>query len=108
LRLWYYPQDESAMTALRPPPAGQPTGVLISRFGLCREPFYGHVRANCLQTFTHCHSGRTVTVPLWLPPDTPRVEQLRSGIAYNYGAFAVEVYFLPDGSVEVVYNNGLR
>jgi hypothetical protein len=28
-------------------------------------------------------------------------------VIYNYGSDTVEVHFLPDGSVDVIYNSGL-
>jgi hypothetical protein len=48
-----------------------------------------------------------VTVPLCLPEGTPRVEHVRDRIVYNYGSYTVEVRFLPDGSVDVLYSSGL-
>jgi hypothetical protein len=47
-----------------------------------------------------------VTVPLFLPWGTLRIEHVRDRIVYNYGSFTTQVRFLPDGSLDVIYNNG--
>src|SRR5204862_368181 len=60
-----------------------------------------------LVTFKHAYSGRNITVPLTLRPDTPRMSVSRDMVSYNYGSERVEVQFLKDGSVDVVYSNGL-
>ena len=36
----------------------------------------------------------------------PRLEYLPARVVYNYGSYTVEARFLPDGSVDVVYNAG--
>jgi hypothetical protein len=48
-----------------------------------------------------------VNVPLALPDGTPVIEHVGQRIVYNYGSYTVEVRFLPDGGVDVVYNSGL-
>lgn len=57
--------------------------------------------------FTHPCTGRSVVVPLRLPESTPRMEYRPNRTIYNYGSYTVEVAFLPDGGVDVVYNSGL-
>jgi hypothetical protein len=42
-----------------------------------------------------------------LPEGTPRIEHVWRRIVYNYGSYTVAVLFLPDGSVDVIYNSGL-
>lgn len=106
IRIRYWPQDSGPATVMKPAQAGQPTGVRISRFGFRREPYYCLPKANCLKTFTHRCTGQKVTVPLYLPADTPRIAHTWSGISYQYTGFSVNVVFLEDGSVEVVYDNG--
>jgi hypothetical protein len=44
---------------------------------------------------------------LALPDGTPVIEHVRQRIVYNYGSYTVEVRFLPEGAVDVIYNSGL-
>jgi hypothetical protein len=48
-----------------------------------------------------------VVVPLALPCGTPVIEHVWRRTVYNYGSYTVEVRFLPDGSVDVMYDSGL-
>jgi hypothetical protein len=64
------------------------------------------IRPNVLVTFRHPYTGRNLAVPLALPEDTPRLEHRPAAFVYNYGNYTVTVRFLPDGSVETVYNSG--
>jgi hypothetical protein len=63
--------------------------------------------ATCIVTFCHPCTGQTVLVPLGLPDSTPRMEHRPNRVIYNYGSYTVEVHFLPDGRVDVIYNSGL-
>jgi hypothetical protein len=71
-----------------------------------REPYHGCLRPTQLVTFRHPCNGGLVTVPLALPDDLPRIEHVRDRIVFNYGSYTVSVQFLPDGSVDVIYNSG--
>ena len=64
-------------------------------------------RTTCYTTFRHPCTGQSITVPLSLPPDTPRMEYRGNRTIYDYGSYEVEVEFLPDGTVNVIYNSGL-
>jgi hypothetical protein len=89
--------------------AAGPNGALGEQFtglGLRPQPFNRTFRPNQMVTFRHPYNGRNVTVPLTLPEGTPRLEQRADRIIYNYGSYVVEARFLPDGSVETVYNSG--
>jgi hypothetical protein len=44
---------------------------------------------------------------LALPEGTPVIMHVWQGIVYDYGSYTVEVRFLSDGSVDVIYNSGL-
>lgn len=55
----------------------------------------------------HPDSKRFINLPLAVPPDTPRVQHWGSTLVYDYGSESIEIHFLPDGSVDVIYNNGL-
>ena len=86
---------------------GGTPGERISWFGAPREPVPGVPGPMVPVTFQHPFTHAPVTVPLALPPWTPTIEHVRNRIVYNYGSYAVEVRFLPDGSVDVIYNSGL-
>jgi hypothetical protein len=75
---------------------GKPRGIV------CELP-----PATCWVKFKHLCTGQAVTVPLALPVGTPVIQHVRQRIVYNYGSYTVEVRFLPDGSVDVIYNSGL-
>ena len=64
------------------------------------------VHPNQMVTFRH-PNGRYVTVPIRMPAGTPRLEHRPDRIIYNFGDYTVEARFLPDGSVDVIYNSGL-
>ncbi|MBV9122481.1 MAG: hypothetical protein JO112_03835 [Planctomycetes bacterium] len=87
-------------------PGGAPRERL-TWFGLVREADPGPPRPNQLVTFRHPFTGRPVIVPLHLPEGTPRMEYRTTRVIYDYGSYAVEVQFLSDGSVDVIYNSGL-
>jgi hypothetical protein len=59
-----------------------------------------------LVTYWHPISLRRVTVPVTLPESTPTIAHGRNRITYDYGSYTVQVRFLPDGSVDVIYNSG--
>jgi hypothetical protein len=58
-------------------------------------------------TFGHPCTGQTVVVPLALPDSTPQMEYRPNRVIYNYGSYTVEVHFLANGLVDVIYNSGL-
>lgn len=62
---------------------------------------------NIVKSFQHPCTGQTILVPLALPCGTPTIEHVHRRTVYNYGSYTVEVRFLPDGSVDVIYNSGL-
>lgn len=107
LRYHFVPVNAcGAMTQVPAGPEGT-IGELKRGFGLTALPYAYNVRPNQMVTFRHPHTGRNVTVPLRLPEGPPRMEHRSDRIVYNYGDYVVEARFLPDGSVDVVYNSGL-
>lgn len=104
-RFHYVPADSCGTAALKPSgpcgTVGERISVLGTRPDCCPPP------PTCLHTYRHPCTGQTVVVPLALPDDTPVIYHRANRIIYNYGSYAVEVHFLPDGSVDVVYNSGL-
>jgi hypothetical protein len=106
-RYHYAPIDASGITTLKPDPATGAAGERVSRFGTVVEPVQGAPRATCVIIFRHPLTGQNVAVPLRLPPDTPRMEYRSNRVIYNYGSETVEVHFLDDGTVDVIYTSGL-
>jgi fructose-1,6-bisphosphatase/inositol monophosphatase family enzyme len=47
-----------------------------------------------------------VKVPLALYQGTPKIRYRTNLVMYDYGSDAIEVRFLADGSVDVIYNSG--
>jgi hypothetical protein len=86
---------------------GGTSGVVSNWFGSVCQPACTPPRPNVLVTFPHPCTGRCVVVPLALPRGTPNIEHRGSTrVIYNYGSYTVEVQFLADGSVDVIYNSG--
>lgn len=107
VRYRFVPTD--ACGTMSPVPIG-PEGTLgeLKRgLGIRPLPFPYAVRPNQMVTFRHPFRPCPVTVPLRLPADAARMEHQSDRIIYNYGDYTVEVRFLPDGAVDVVYNSGL-
>jgi hypothetical protein len=105
VRYHYVPVDGAGNTSLQPD-AGS-AGARVTRLGLTPTPYADQPRPTHLVTVQHPCSGRRITVRLTLPDSTPRMEHRPNRIIYNYGSDTVEVRFLPDGSVDVVYDSGL-
>jgi hypothetical protein len=108
LRFHYVAIDEAGNTRLAPiAGAGGGVGERVEFLGSVREPINAPPRPTHRVTFKHPYTGRTITIPLSLPEDTPRMRLSRSRVIYDYGSYTVEARFQPDGSVDVVYNSGL-
>jgi hypothetical protein len=106
VRFRYAPADAcGTMTQVPIGPEGS-MGELKRFLGGRPLPYTCVVRPTQMVTFRHTN-GRNVTVPLRLPDSTPRMEHRANRIIYNYNDYVVEARFLPDGSVDVVYNSGL-
>ena len=105
VRYHYVPSPGGGPMTLAPVAPGFP-GERLNAFG--RRPHAAlPPQATWMGAYRHPFSGATVQVPLGLPFETPTVEHRNNRLAYNYGSYLVEVIFLPDGSVDVVYSNGL-
>ena len=106
VRFHYVPVNAGG--ALAQTPAG-PAGAIGERrsgLGYVPEPYYQTFPPNQMVTIVHPYHGRTVSVPLRLPQSSPRIEHRSDRVVFNYGSYATEVRFFPDGSVDVVYNSG--
>jgi len=104
VRYHYVPADAAGAMVLAPIGPHVP-GERINPLG--RTPYCQAPRPTCCVPFRHPCTGRTLAVPLALPADTPTIEHRTKRVVYNYGSFTVEVLFLTDGSVDVIYNSGL-
>jgi hypothetical protein len=67
----------------------------------------GTPRPTHVVTYRHPYTGQNVSVPMTLPESTPRIVHATDRIVYDYGSYTVTSRFLPDGSVDVIYNSGL-
>jgi hypothetical protein len=103
-RFHYVPADANGRMTLD---AASIVGPRLSLFGGAQPAEAVPPRPNRLASFRHPCTGRFVTVPLALPEGTPTIEYRGQRVIYNYGSYTVEIQFLPDGSVDVVYNSGL-
>jgi hypothetical protein len=106
-RFHYTATDGCGTMSLKPGGACGAPGERISFFGTVREPVCAPPRPTHLVSIQHPYTGRAVILPLCLPEDTPHMEYRPARVIYNYGSYTVEVHFLADGTVDVVYNSGL-
>lgn len=97
-RYHYVPGETSGTMA---PTAGERRSVR----GVCTDA--NPPCPTCFKCFRHPCTGQNIIVPLALPDDTPVIYHRRLRISFNYGSYAVDVLFLGDGSVDVLYNSGL-
>ncbi len=106
VRYHFVPVDASGTTKQVPIGPEGSMGEMKRVIGARALPYPYVVRPTQMVTFRHTN-GRNVTVPLRLPEGTARMEHRADRIIYNYNDYVVEARFLPDGSVDVVYNSGL-
>lgn len=107
VRYHFAPADACGKTTQTPIGPNGSMGELKLGLGLRVLPYPYVVKPTQMVTFRHPYTGRNVTVPLRLPPSTARMEHRSDRIIYNFGDYTVEARFLPDGSVDVIYNSGL-
>jgi hypothetical protein len=107
VRFHYAPMDacSSTMTQVPAGPDGA-LGELKRGFGALSLPYPYVVRPNQMVTFRHAYNGKLVTVPMRFPASLPRIEQRPDRIIYHFAEYDAEARFLPDGTVDVVYNSG--
>jgi hypothetical protein len=107
MRFHYAALDGCGTMSLKPGGACGAPGERISFFGTVREAVCAPPRPTHFVSIQHPYTGRAVILPLCLPEETPRMEYRAARVIYNYGSYTVEVHFLADGTVDVVYNSGL-
>jgi hypothetical protein len=100
VRYHFRPADVSGNTAQASP------GERVSYFGGAATPYAGGPRLTHLVTFRHPYTGQDVTVPLALPESTPRILHRPDRIIFEYSNYTVTAVFLPDGSVDTIYDSG--
>ena len=96
------PADSCGTIAMRPTCDGES----MRWFGTVREPCNGRFQPTHIVTFHHPHTGQNISIPLALPEGTPTIMHGPDRVTFNYGSYAVRVRFLPDGSVDVIYDSG--
>lgn len=104
VRYHYAVADPTGAMVLSPPDAA---GEQLGWFGRVRQSCACPLQPTCVVPLCHPCSGMTLSVPLSLPFGTPVIEHRRYWVIYNYGSYSVQVHFLPDGSVDVIYSSGL-
>jgi hypothetical protein len=109
VRYHFAPADLCGNTAQTPAGPCNAIGERVSYLGISRTPYNGVLRPTQMVTFIHPVTKANVSVPLALPPDsTPKMEYSANRVVFDYGIYQVDVRFLPDGSVDVIYDSGLR
>jgi hypothetical protein len=106
LRFRHVPIDACGGTTLAKDAQGA-IGQRSAWVGGVKQPYFGQFKPNVIVTFRHAYTGKDVAVPMNLPSGTPRMDYRRYSIMYIYGSFTIEALFLPDGSVETIYNSGV-
>ena len=106
VRFHYVPVDARGNTTLQPSGASDGVGERRRWLGTVREPYNNQPRPTHLATYRHPYTGQSITVPLTFPDGVPRIEYVWNRVVYNYGSYIVAAQFLPDGSVDVIYNYG--
>jgi hypothetical protein len=107
VRFHYVPIDPCGTLQLQP---GGPSGATAERLAWLGgwEPYNcPPPRPTCVNTYRHPCTGQTVAVPLAMPEGAPTIEYRARTVVYNFGSYTVEVHFLPNGGVDVIYNSGL-
>jgi hypothetical protein len=106
VRYHFAATDVCGNTAQTPAGKCNAIGERASYLGLGNSPYNGAIRPNYMVTFRNPVTKGTVTVPLALPEGTPQMQYRANRAIFNYGTYQVEVHFLADGSVDVIYDSG--
>ncbi len=108
IRYHYAPAGGQGCLQLVPGPGGAP-GERLSWIGLTPSPYQTPPpRPTGYVTVLHPDSKIYVQVPITLPAgNVPRIQHWGTTLVYDFGSEAIEIHFVHDGSVDVIYNNGL-
>ena len=107
LRFRYLPTGPGGALVQAPAGPDGTLGELRTGLSTAPKPYAGNYSPNRLVTFRHPYTSRNVTVPMKLPDNVPRIEHIRDRVRFTYTTYHIDVRFLPDGAVDVVYNSGL-
>jgi hypothetical protein len=102
---FHYVPDGNGGVQLQASPTGTP-GEQPLRRGADRAYPGSPPRANYIVTVRQPYTGQDLKVPLFLPDGTPEVQHTWSRLVYNYGIYSVEIRYLADGSIDVIYDSG--
>jgi hypothetical protein len=102
-RFHFVPVNGTGEVQLVPAPGGAPAEK-FTVFG--RGPYCCPPTPTCVVPFCHPCTNVTLNIPLALPDSTPDIMHRRDRVIYNYSGYTITVHFLPDGSVDVIYNSG--
>jgi hypothetical protein len=108
VRYHFTPADLCGSTAQTPAGPCNAIGERVSYLGISRTPYGGVLRPTYLVTFFNPVTRANVSVPLALPEGTPTMRYGTNSAVFDYGIYQVNVHFLPDGSVDVIYDSGFR
>jgi hypothetical protein len=106
VRYRYVAKDPAGNAVLVAGPNGAP-GSRSAFLGGPAEPFSRVPAPTHMVTFLHPVSKHNIIVPMTFPQGTPRIEHRGDRVIYNWGSYQVHARFLPDGSVETLYNSGV-
>jgi hypothetical protein len=106
IRYHYAPVGNAGCMQLVPVAGGAP-GERLSWVGIPPSPYHTAPRPTGCVAFFHPDTKAYLSIPLAVPPDTPRIRRWASTVEYDYGSEQIEIRFNADGSVDVIYNNGL-
>jgi len=106
VRYHFAPADLCGSTVQTPAGKNNAIGERVSYFGFGNAPYYCPKRPTHMVTFWHPYTKRNVTVPLYLPEGTPRIGYGPSRITFDFGTYSVAAVFLPDESVDTIYDSG--
>jgi hypothetical protein len=107
VRYHFLPADICGNTLQTPAGRDNAIGERVSYLGLGNRPYQCPMPPTHMVTFYHPYSRQNVVVPMALPDCTPRLQTKSDRIVFNYGDYSVEAIFLPDGSVDTVYDSGM-
>ena len=106
VRYRFVPSGPGGVMAAAPIGPEGTLGELRRGLGVAIYPYPYAVTPSHMVTFRHPFQACPVTVPLLFPQGPSRSEQHPDRIVYQFDAYTIEVRFLPNGAVDVVYNSG--
>jgi hypothetical protein len=106
IRFRYVAADATGNTVLAAGPQGAPA-ERAAWLGGPYEPYGRSIQPPHMVTFRHPVTGQNLNVPMAFPDSTPRMASGADRVVYNFTTYQIIARFLPDGSVQVIYNSGV-